>query len=306
MTRWNSIDTTTTPPRVIERVDPELNKQIVARAIKLLVYQLDLARDHVVNNKPCTGQFESIHGIPCYHSVRQMANHNVTVRKEHFHRHWYFNREGLPLPQPSAPPVASVIFPPGRVITRGRPQNRSTRREWSTFELTAGPPAPPPAPRPGRVGGETSRARSSPAVTPAITPAAIRAATPAEPPAEPPAALLLQLLQQSLSDLSRSSSYSSSHSSSHSSSCSSSHSSSHSKSHSKTHGSSHSRRRRSSNSSSNSSSYRSFTHSSKRRTSRSSKSRLHGREGGRRAQRISNRGKSGLGRPDICIISSSS
>ena len=87
VTRWNRIDITTTPPQVIERVDPELNNQIVARAIRLLVHQLELARDHIVNNKPCTGQFESIHGIPCYHSVRQMANHNVTVRKEHFHRH---------------------------------------------------------------------------------------------------------------------------------------------------------------------------------------------------------------------------
>ena len=145
-------------------LDPELNKQVVPEAMRLLVKQLYLARDEVVNNKPCTGNFEAIHGIPCYHTLRLMKSLNSIVRMEDFHCHWYFERpqvddnEPLQLPDPPAPPAGPAIFAPRKVVTRGRKRkDHSTRRDPSQFEVTTGIA---PLARPGRVGGETSRVRT--------------------------------------------------------------------------------------------------------------------------------------------------
>ena len=111
----------------------------------------------MIYNQPCTGRFEAIHGIPCYHTLRELRARKVTVTKYHFHRHWHFERDAsIPLPLPPAPPASPVIFEPYKVVTRGRRRkDRSTRREWSQFELTSGPPAHPE--RPGRVGGKVSQ-----------------------------------------------------------------------------------------------------------------------------------------------------
>ena len=143
-------------------LDRELNQQVVLEAIKLLVKQLYLIRDEIVNNKLCTGNFEAIHGIPCYHTLRNIKRLNAIVRMEDFHPHWYFERpvvndnKPLQLPDPLAPPAGPTIFAPRKVVTRGRKyKDNSTRRDPSQFEVTIGT-APP---RPGRVGGETSRVR---------------------------------------------------------------------------------------------------------------------------------------------------
>ena len=122
-------------------LDPELNKQVVPEAMKLLVKQLYLIRDEVVNNKPCTGNFKTIHGIPCYHTLRDMKRLSATVRIEDFHPHWHFerpvaldddDREALQLPAPPPAPPGPIIFAPKKVVTRGRKRkDNSTRRDPS-------------------------------------------------------------------------------------------------------------------------------------------------------------------------------
>ena len=145
-------------------LDPEPNKQVVPEVMRLLVKQLYLIRDEVVNNKPYTGNFEAIHGIQCYHTLRDMKHLNATLRMEVFHPHWYFERpivddnEVLQLPAPLLAPPGPAIFAPRKVVTRGRKRkDNATRRDPSQFEVTAG--TTPPA-RPGRLGGEVSRVRT--------------------------------------------------------------------------------------------------------------------------------------------------
>jgi hypothetical protein len=161
--RWDYVDPETR--QIVQVVDPDLNKQIVPAGMKLLVKQLYLARDDVVNNRQCSGDFETIYGIPCYHSLHEMQQLKVNIARHHFHRHWHFERpvntaedgERIELPAPPPAPPAPTIFAPHVVVTRGRQRrDRTTRRDPSQFELTQGPLAPPPARRPGRVGGETS------------------------------------------------------------------------------------------------------------------------------------------------------
>jgi len=141
-------------------LDPELNKQVVPAAMQLLVNQLHLMKDEVINNKPCTGNFETVFRMPCYHTLRAMKQLNSKVDRSSFHSHWHFERpgnspesgEGIELPQPSLAPPGPLIFAPYKVVTRGRKRkDNSTRRNRSQFEHTAG------TQRPGRVGGETSR-----------------------------------------------------------------------------------------------------------------------------------------------------
>ena len=154
-------------------LDHDLNKQIVPAAMKLLVQQLHLAKDDVTNNKPCSGGFETIHGIPCYHTLREIKRLQTKVTKAKFHKHWHFERpvssveDGEVVELPPAPPPESTanphIFAPHIVVTRGRRRkDRTTRRDPSQFELTAGTtPLAPPSQRPGLVGGETSMVRET-------------------------------------------------------------------------------------------------------------------------------------------------
>ena len=99
--------------------------------MKLLVQQLLLAKDEVTNNKPCSGSFETIHGIPCYHTLREIKRLKTKVTKAKFHKHWHFERpvssvedgEAMELVPPSSPePVTTSprIFAPRKVVTRGR------------------------------------------------------------------------------------------------------------------------------------------------------------------------------------------
>src|SRR3984957_17179663 len=130
--------------------------------MKLLVQQLHLMKDEV-NQRPGSGSFER--GIPCYHTLRTLRALKSMVGCEDFHPHWHFQR---PVASPAdgaarhlpAPP--DPIFAPHRVVTRGRTRkDRSTRRDPSQFEATAGIPQP----RPGRLGGERSAVRSLASLT---------------------------------------------------------------------------------------------------------------------------------------------
>ena len=92
---------------------------------------------------PCSGQFEKIHGIPCYHTIHEFRAAKITIKKGHIHSYWHFERDaGIPLPPPPPPPQDPVIFTPYKVVTRGRPhKDRSTRRDLSQFEIAASPAA---------------------------------------------------------------------------------------------------------------------------------------------------------------------
>ena len=148
-------------------LNPKLNQQIVPEAMKLLVKQLHLMKDEV-NQKPCSGSFERVNGIPCYHTLRTLGALKSTVGCEDFHPHWHFQRPVASLADgaarhvpPSAPP-GPAIFAPHRVVTRGRTRkDRSTRRDPSQFEVTAGITQPPP----GRLGSERSAVRSLASLT---------------------------------------------------------------------------------------------------------------------------------------------
>jgi hypothetical protein len=147
-------------------IDPELNKQVVPTGMKLLVKQLLLVPNEVNHHSECSSSFETINGIPCYHTIRELKRLNVKITKNHINKHWHFNRpvqspadgEAMVLPPEPAPPPGPSIFAPHVVRTRGRPRRRrgeenTTRRGPSRFEINSAPPAS----RPGRLGGEVSR-----------------------------------------------------------------------------------------------------------------------------------------------------
>ncbi len=86
------------------------------------------------------------------------------IKKGHFHGYWHFERDTESLLLPPLPPLqpGPTIFPPEKIITRGRPQrDRSTRRDPSLFEITAGSTALRRQ-RPGQIRGERSAAHSTP------------------------------------------------------------------------------------------------------------------------------------------------
>jgi len=97
----------------------------------LLVKQLYLAKDDVVKT---TGDFETIQGIPCYHSLRVMQRLNVKVTKHDFHKHSHFERpvnaakdgEQIELLAPPPAPPAPTISAPHTVVTRGRQRRGRT------------------------------------------------------------------------------------------------------------------------------------------------------------------------------------
>jgi hypothetical protein len=156
VTRWNPTNSDPIIEEPVKLLNLKLNYQIIDRALKLLVKQLEYTRDEVVYNQPYTGRFEAIHDMPCYYSLRELKARKITLTKHHFHSHWHFKREAtITLPPQPAPPSSSIIFAPYKVITRGRRrEDRSIRRNQSQFKLTAGPSL---LPRLGRVSGETSR-----------------------------------------------------------------------------------------------------------------------------------------------------
>ena len=156
-------------------LDPDLNRHIVPRGMKLLVEQLFYAKDEVTHNKPCKSVFTQIYGIPCYHQVRDRERLSVAITKDDFHPHWHFERpfngEALGLLEPPLAPPGPIIFRPNVVVTRGRKRkDKSVRRDPSAWEIANRTQTR----RPGRIGGATSVAINSPhieTVTQQVAPA---------------------------------------------------------------------------------------------------------------------------------------
>ena len=119
VTRWNPKELNPIMKQPIQYIDLELNHQLVNRALKLFIKQLEYATNEVEYNKPCTGQFKQIYGIPYYHTIRGLKAANIMIKKGHFHGYWHFERdtESLPLPPLPPPQPGPTIFPPEKVIT---------------------------------------------------------------------------------------------------------------------------------------------------------------------------------------------
>ncbi len=150
-------------------LDPQLNKQIVPDAMKLLVRQLYFIDDRLQRNTACSTYFEKIYGILCYHSLPQFKDRNVKVTKQDFDKHWHFDRpiqdptdgEAMDLPPEPPAPEGPAIFAPHTVVTRGRRRkDRTTRRDPSGWERAAAVESSQQR-RPGVVGGESSRVSAS-------------------------------------------------------------------------------------------------------------------------------------------------
>ena len=87
---YNTINKETQQPT--EYINLNLNSQIINRTLKLFINQLDLARNTVTNDSPCSGIFEQIYSIPCYHSIHGLKDAKITIKKGHFHLYWHFKR----------------------------------------------------------------------------------------------------------------------------------------------------------------------------------------------------------------------
>ena len=88
---------------------------------------------------PCTGSFERINGLPCYHTIQSVENAGSSLRMAHLDDdHWrYQRREGHSIvPPPGHPRPYQFVLEPLPVQSRGAPRRNeaSTRRDPSAFE----------------------------------------------------------------------------------------------------------------------------------------------------------------------------
>jgi hypothetical protein len=119
-------------------LDDDINYIIVPYAIELLVEQWRVAKENTTLPR-CTGFFTETYGIPCCHSIRQAIGFEAKLGPSHFHHHWYYKRPGLPetVERPLTPTPPAVREPAVVTNPRGRPKDRSTRRDPSHWEQEA-------------------------------------------------------------------------------------------------------------------------------------------------------------------------
>jgi hypothetical protein len=116
-----------------------INDIITPAGLEKVVQQWDLLRAGIF--KPaCTGSFETVFGVPCCHTIRDLIQLELKIRPEHFHHHWYFKRPGItPFIEASRAPTPPQVLPPAVVHGKGRPHkdDNTTRRLPSRFERNA-------------------------------------------------------------------------------------------------------------------------------------------------------------------------
>lgn len=65
--RWNP--TNEAAKEVVDLINPALNQEIVDCELQLFLQKLCYASDQNVYNNACTGLFEAIYQIMCYHTI---------------------------------------------------------------------------------------------------------------------------------------------------------------------------------------------------------------------------------------------
>jgi hypothetical protein len=79
--------------------------------------------------KPCTGSNSKTRGLPCIHTIRPHINLRLSLNMTNFHPQWYIVER---VDQPIV--LSSIVLDPAIAKPRGRPSDRSTRRDLSRFE----------------------------------------------------------------------------------------------------------------------------------------------------------------------------
>jgi hypothetical protein len=133
---------------------PDIHSTVTPPAIEHVRKQHELRQKHRRERRvhPCTGSFERINGLPCYHTIQSMEDRGSSLRMAHFDDdHWrYQRREGPSMDPP--PRQYQFVLEPLTVRPRGAPRRSeaSTRRDPSAFErpVPARPSAQSP---PGRL-----------------------------------------------------------------------------------------------------------------------------------------------------------
>ena len=116
-----------------------IHHDITPPAIELVRKQDEIRQKYRRERRflPCTGSFERINDLPCYHTLQSMENVRSSLRMSHFDDdHWrYQRREGHSILPPPPRPYQFVLDPL-TVRSRGAPRKSeaSTRRDPSAFE----------------------------------------------------------------------------------------------------------------------------------------------------------------------------
>jgi hypothetical protein len=117
---------------------PDIHNTITPPAIEHVRKQQELRRKYQREHRfqPCTGSFERINGLPCYHTIQSVEDVGLSLRMAHFDDdHWrYQRRGGQSIIPPSRP--HQFTLEPLPVLSRGatRKNEASTRRDPSAFE----------------------------------------------------------------------------------------------------------------------------------------------------------------------------
>ena len=117
----------------------DIHQTITPPAIEHVRKQNELRKKHQreCRSPPCTGSFERINGLPCYHTLQAMENAGTSLRMTDFDDdHWrYQRREGHSILPPPPRPYQFVLDPL-TIRSRGAPRKSeaSTRRHLSAFE----------------------------------------------------------------------------------------------------------------------------------------------------------------------------
>ncbi len=112
VSHYNSINVKT--KLLIIYINSELNNQIIDCGLKLFVNQLKYIRDEITHNQTYTDQFKTIYSISCYYIICKLKVIKITIKKSHFHAHWYFKHDQFISFSQSSD---STVFSSHKVIT---------------------------------------------------------------------------------------------------------------------------------------------------------------------------------------------
>jgi hypothetical protein len=130
---------------------PDIHSTITPPAIEHVRKQHELRKKHQRERcfYPCTGTFERINGLPCYHTLQSMENIGSPLQMRHFDDdHWHYRRREGHSILPPPPRQYQFVQEPLTIQSRGAPRKSeaSTRRMPSAFERPVPATSTPPQP----------------------------------------------------------------------------------------------------------------------------------------------------------------